>query len=326
MPDPSRPDARLATLAAHARNALNSRGTLHGHQGSRPPRFELFHAASSICSQKVRAVLAYHDLSYVGHELSIFLGHTYLPGYVRLRMAGCAQLGGALVSHHSGSTSVAAGGCDGVVVPTLIDWWTEEVIVDSRRICIHLDEQARSAAPLRPAALAVDIDEELAIVDHLPNYQLLMGRTLSAAETPTTRDGVGGALSLKKVAWCDRYLQEHPDDQALVSAYAAKRAKELSAATGLFSQAAMTAAYASVEQALTVFDRKLADRRGRWLHGDELTMSDLFWSIELLRIRNVGAAHLWQAGRLMHIDKYLGAAEEIAAVRTAVVDWAGATF
>ena len=87
-------------------------------------------------------------------DLNIFAGDTYLPGYVRLRMLGCAAFGGALAAEHSGSTSASAGGCDGAVVPTLVDLDADAVIVDSKRICLHLDDQMPNTVRLRPAALA----------------------------------------------------------------------------------------------------------------------------------------------------------------------------
>ena len=316
----------IAELARATRRALGGSGAVHHGGGVDEPRFELFHAAASICSQKVRAVLAHHALPYREHGLSIFHGQTYLPDYVRLRMAGCARHGGALASHHGGSTSTEAGGCDGAVVPTLIDWEAGEVIVDSRRICLHLDRAGSPSRSLRPIALADTIDRQVAIVDHLPNYQMLMGRTVDDGEAAATREGVGAALSHQKVAWCDRYLHEHPDDDVLVRAYSAKRAKELSAAVELFSPAAMRDANARAKQSLVDLDQVLRERTTPWLHAEMPTMSDLFWAIELLRMRNVGIAPLWEDDRLPHVAAYLDAAEHLDAVREAVTEWPGATF
>ena len=141
----------LASVVAGARDALGSAGQVIGSESSQAPRYELFNAANSICSQKVRSVLAHHRLPYVSQGVNLFLGQTYLPGYVRLRMVGCERFGGALVSHHNGNTSASAGGCDGAVVPTLVDWEAEDVVVASKRICIHLDDQAAELHKLRPA-------------------------------------------------------------------------------------------------------------------------------------------------------------------------------
>ena len=319
----------LESLVAGARAALGSVGHAVGHQqdpGTHTvPRYELFNGANSICSQKVRSVFAHHGLAYVSHTVKVFEGQTYLPGYVRLRMAGCERLGGALASHHSGSTSTASGGCDGAVVPTLVDWQAGEVIVDSRRICLYLDSQIE-AGWLYPPGLHAAIDDELTTVDNLPNYQLLMGRKVAESEAAATRDDVGGSLSRRKVAWCDRFLQEHADDPTLVRAYAAKRAKELSAADELFTPAAMQAAYDRADASLQGLQRKLAGRSGSWLCADAVTMADLFWGVELLRMKNMGVATLWQGGRLPAVDAFSAATEALPSIRAAVVDWPGAMF
>ena len=312
-------------VVAGAREALGSVGQVCNEAGQ-PPGFDLFHGANSICSQKVRVVLAHHLLPYVSRSLNMFQGQTYLPGYVRLRMLGCEQLGGALVSHHSGSTSTSAGGCDGAVVPTLVDWQAGAVVVDSKRICVYLDQQVAEADRLRPASLAEAIDEELAIVDNLPNYQLLMGRKIAEGESAVTKGAVGGSFSQRKVAWCDRFLAEQADQPALVQAYTAKRAKELSAAEELFSPEAMGAAYDRADRALHVLEAKLAERAGRWLFGEALTMADLFWGVEVLRMKNMGVATFWEGGRLPEITAFSAATEALPSLRAAVIEWPGAMF
>ena len=318
-------DVALKSKVAGAREALGNNGQVVNAAGDGPPRYELFHAANSICSHKVRCVLAWHRLPYASHSVNMFLGQTYLPGYVRLRMVGCEHFGGALVSHHSGSTSATAG-CDGAVVPTLVDWRTGEVIVDSRRICLHLDEQVPDSQKLRPRGLGDAIDDELGIVDNLPNYQMLMGRQSRASESAATRSDTGGAFSQRKVAWCDRYLKEHADEAPLVQAYTAKRAKELSAANELFSPDAMQAAHARAEAAVQALERRLERQDGPWLHGATPTMADLFWGIELLRMRNVGAQTFWEGGRLPRVERFTAASEALPAIRAAVIDWPGAMF
>ena len=315
----------LKDKVADASAALGGAGEVINADGDGPPRYELFHGANSICSQKVRCLLAHHRLAYVNHSMNMFLGQTYLPDYVRLRMMGCERFGGALVSHHSGSTSAAAG-CDGAVVPTLVDWQGGEVIVDSKRICLHLDGQMPEAERLRPHALADAIDDELRIVDNLPNYQMLMGRPVAASESAATKSDIGGSFSQRKVAWCDRYLEEHADEPRLVQAYTAKRAKELSAATDLFSPEAMRIAYGRAEAALDDLEQKLGRRDGAWLFGESVTMADLFWGIELLRMRNTGVGAYWEEGRLPLVERFAAACEALPAIRAAVVEWPGAMF
>ena len=305
----------LELAVANVQAALEDEGTLIGCDPGQQPRYELFHAAGSICSHKVRAVLAHHGLGYRSHLINLFAGQTYLPAYVRLRMAGCDRLGDRLAAHHDGSTSAERGGCDGAVVPTLVDREAGAVLVDSRLICIHLDDAVEAARRLRPEPLAGAIDEELRVVDNFPNYQMLMARPSAP---------LGGSFSERKVAWCEAYLRDHADEDVLVRAYTAKRAKEASAAALLFSDGALDAARASVEAALRGLDDRLGHTGGPWLYGEAFTMADLFWGIELIRLKGVGAAACWAGGRMPRVESLLGAAEAIPAIRTAVLDWPGA--
>lgn len=310
----------LEPAVAEVQTALADDGSLIGCDTSARPRYELFHAAGSICSHKVRAVLAHHGFGYRSHTINLFTGQTYLPAYVRLRMAGCDRLGPKLAAHHDGSTSASRGGCDGAVVPTLVDWEADAVLVDSKLICLHLDNEVEAARRLRPAALAGQIDEELEIVDNLPNYQMLMARPGGPAGSGLAK----ASFSERKVAWCDAYLRDHADEEVLVRAYTAKRAKEASAAAFLFSDSALDAARASAVAALQALEARLVRSGGPWLHGDTFTMADLFWGIELIRMKNVGAAASWAGDRLPRVAGFLAAAQQVPAIRTAVIEWPGA--
>ncbi len=317
----------LTAAVAEAAQAMGRAGKVVGGRAEQIPRHELFHAANSICSQKVRAVLAYHGFGYISHSVNLFEGQTYLPGYVRLRMIGCESLGGTLATHHGGTTSTETGGCDGAVVPTLIDRSTGEVVVDSKRICLRLDAEAPEGQRLYPAGLASAIDVELAVVDNLPNYQMLMGRTPKGAEATHSRADTYAAFSLRKVAWCDQLISEHAGEPILKKAYSAKRAKESSAADELFAPEAMRTAYDKAEAALGALEGKLAKRGERaWLWGDRPTMADLFWGIELMRMTDVGTVGFWEGGRLPRVERFAAAAAALPAIRSAITDWPGARF
>jgi 2,5-dichlorohydroquinone reductive dechlorinase len=319
--------ATIQSLTAGLQAALGSPGELVGDDLGAPPRLELFHAANSICSQKVRAVLAQLDLTYVSHNMNIFSGQTYLPDYVRLRMMGCERSGVPLVTAHSGSTAVSTGGCDPAVVPTLIDRQANEVIVDSKRICLYIDQLVPNSRRLRPTALETAIDAQLAIVDGLPNYQMLAGQPIGTDRRPERlRETNGVKFSMSKVNRCDQYLNEYAQDKALVDAYQAKRRKELDAAENLFSQEAMQTAYAKTSAACAVLESQLASVPTKWLMGNAVTMADLFWAIELLRIKNLGADHLWEKNKLPAVAKFVAAAEQLPSIHSAVLRWPGAVF
>jgi 2,5-dichlorohydroquinone reductive dechlorinase len=316
----------LDTLVANARRAIGGVSAEFGAGGDLEPRFELFHAPNSICSQKVRTVLVHHGLRFLSHSLNLFTGQTYLPDYVRLRMRGCDSHGGDLATHHSGSTATSAGGCDGAVVPTLVDRATGQVLVDSKRICLYLDDLTPEAKRLIPPAHEDAVGAELTTVDNLPNYQMLMGRKQPSSESQVSRTMTGAIFSERKAAWCDAYLAQYADDPPLRRAYEAKRAKELSAAAGLFSQEAMRHAHDRAEASVQALECRLANRAGGWLFGGGVTMADLFWGIELLRMRNVGAEEFWVGGKLPLVTEFLMRVEKLPSIRSAVLDWPGAMF
>jgi 2,5-dichlorohydroquinone reductive dechlorinase len=320
--------ATIASLTANLQAALGGAGELVGDDSGALPRFQLFHAANSICSQKVRVVLAQLKLPYVSHSMNIFAGQTYLPDYVRLRMIGCERSGGPLVTAHSGSTSMSTGGCDPAVVPTLVDLQTNEVIVDSKGICLYIDRLVPDSQKLRPAALEKAIDAQLAIVDGLPNYQMLAGQPVGTDRRPERlRETDGVKFSMSKVNRCDNYLKEFAQDKALVDAYHAKRSKELDAAKNLFSDEAMKKAYAKTSEACAVLENHLtAGSSSTWLLGNAVTMADLFWAIELLRLKNLGANTIWEGNKLPAVTECVAAAQQLPSIQSAVLRWPGAVF
>jgi 2,5-dichlorohydroquinone reductive dechlorinase len=319
--------AAIETLSANLCAALDGAGQIIGMPGTDAPRFSLFHAANSICSQKVRVVLAQHQITYTSHTLNIFAGQTYLPDHVKLRLIGCDFSGLPLVTAHSGSTSVSFGGCDPAVVPTLVDHHVGVVIVDSKRICLYLDAIILDLNRLRPTSLQGAIDVELNIVDNMPNYQMLVGQPPGPDQRPDKLRARGGAdFSLSKVQRCDQYLAEFGGDPSLVAAYGAKRAKELDASNHLFSEDAMRLAYAKADTACTELNRKLEHAKTTWLMGNSVSMADLFWAVELIRLKNLGAGSIWERNRLPEVEAFVAEAEQLPCVTSAVLDWPDALF
>lgn len=193
-----------------------------------------YHAANSICSQKVRLVLEHLDIAHQSHEMALLTGDIYDPAYVRFRAEGCRQSGLPFAQKHLGTTSVAAAGCDASVVPTLVDTQVEQIIIDSLAICTALDQ--RHGSPLTPDAYKKQIASELEVIDHLPSYQVL-AVTLRKSDAPIT------AFAGGKVARCTQRISQNTDDDVLVAAYSAKRDKEAMAAQTLFDDNAMARAH-----------------------------------------------------------------------------------
>ncbi len=82
--------------------------------------------------------------------------------------------------------------------------------------------------------------------------------------------------------------------------------------------------YANAAVACEALDAKLRRRGAPWLFGGEVTMADLFWGVELLRLKNVGASEFWEGDRLPEVTRFVAAAERLPAIKTAILDWPGA--
>jgi len=278
---------------------------------------EVFHAIGSPCSQKVLAVLAALGLPYEGVPMSLSQGDTYLPPYVRMRLAACDMLGIPLQTSHAGSTSVEQCGADAAVVPTLIDWETDRVIVDSRQICVYLDE--RCGSPLRPAPLRAAIDMHLRRIDQLPNYQIFVSQGLRRAGAASPFR-TGADVAMAKVARCDRHISECAPDDPVVRGYIAKRAKEMSAARTLFSDAAIQQAYMTLGQGLDELEVTLRGSSTVWLHADRPLLADLVWGVELMRLHGLDPILLGTEGKRPHIAAYRQRLEQLSAIQSALMD------
>ena len=276
--------------------------------------FRLFHAAASICSQKVRAVLVHAARPFLAHNINIFAGENYDPNYVKLRAEACVDAGHDFAAHHSGSTSVAATGCDPCVVPTLVDNTTDNVTINSLQICVYLSE--RVAPALRPTELSDEIASEIATVDGLPNYPLLASKVYKRSE-----GAHGNAFALGKVERCNKLIAEHASDHLLVEAYTAKREKESSANTELFTPEAIKAAEDHMRGAFTALEGRLSDQR-TFLYSHDLTLADIFWATEFIRADDLGYTG-WIEGA-PKLARYYSNLKATNSIRNAILEWPGA--
>lgn len=72
--------------------------------------------------------------------------------------------------------------------------------------------------------------------------------------------------------------------------------------------------------ACTDLERKLAARQSPWLFGEEIAMADLFWGLELLRLKNLGPTMFWKDGKLPHVAHYVDAIETVPSINAAILD------
>ncbi len=272
------------------------------------PRMELFHAGLSICSQKVRVVLAEKGEPYLSHELSILAqkgiysdeyspAENYRPGYVRLRMyIGAAQgLTGNLAQQHTLRTAVDTEGFDPCVVPLLIDNERGQGIVDSAEIIKYLDNEVAGAIKLIPddAAQVEAVMRQVKIVDGTPHPGILYGFHDNDPRPDFIKHVMQDVYDVK-VGALNQLIEQNKDDSALVKAYKAKIAKE-QAGKKIHRDPQVTLAIRNeFQDIITELDAQLVRQGDQWICGKDFTLADAVWGVSLYRIHWVGHAYLWK--------------------------------
>ncbi|MFS2162616.1 glutathione S-transferase family protein [Variovorax sp. Varisp62] len=299
------------TAAARAAVADPARITLVG--SSPEPRFELFHAASSLCSQKVRTVLHEKALAYRSNDMRILgaMGSEglvpaehYDPAYIRLRLVAGRTLKRDYVSGYSGRTSVESEGFDPCVVPLLVDREAGRVIADSQRICVYLDEVSREPAQLLPDApdARAEVMRQVGIVDRIPNGALLYGFHPDADLRPDALKEAMRTVYDYKLMALQRLIDDNADDPELVAAYRAKIAKESGGKKVCQDPEFQRAARLQTAQLLADLERDLAAGTFGFSNGRAFSLADVLWGVNLVRLNYLGLASMWDA--LPHVTHY----------------------
>ncbi len=297
---------KLDQLLNAARAELDdpARTTIVGAGADATPRFELFHAGLSMCSQKVRAVLAEKAIPYTSHELVIVASagiwaenfkpaENYRPGYVRLRMLGGKQLGKAFAEQHTGSSSVETEGFDACVVPLLVDHELGQVIVDSKLICAHLDNAVEGPVKLVPDESKAAVLQQVDIVDQTPHPGLLYGFHPDDDQRPDFIKGVMSDVHDVKCTSLQRFIDDNSDDADLVAAYQSKIAKERAGKALAFDSERQREVRTRAQKIIEDLDAQLEATADTWLCGSNYTLADTVWGISLYRLQWLGLAPLW---------------------------------
>lgn len=318
----------LEQLVDEANAELTAPGqtTVLGGSENETPRFELYHAPFSICSQKVRTVLIERDLAFTSHALNLPVSETqsadsYRVSYVRLRMLVAPKTG--LVNGYTGQSSVAAEGFDPCVVPTLVDHEQERVVVDATEICAYLDREAGGLVSLVPDDIAEDVHEQVALVDEAPHPAVLYGASPDGEDIrpETVAIPITGSLG-HAVKHLSRIKESVANEPELVAAYDAKIARQSSAQRFIYDRAAMIDAYARMSKHVDQLEAYLSDHGGKWACGDRYTIADIMWSASLFRLNWLGLGRLWEGeGSAPAVRAYVERAFMRPSFRRAVIDW-----
>jgi glutathione S-transferase len=306
----------LLAMAAAARAHIADRGRIFLVGGDANPRFELFHAASSLCSQKVRSVLNEKALPYRSNEMLILssmvngrfvMAEHYSAAYIRLRLIAARELDREYVSGYSGRTSVETEGFDPCVVPLLVDYEAGRVIADSKRICCYLD-----AVSPRPIRLVPDDPEEeakvmrqVSIVDGIPNGALLYGFHPDSDLRPASLKQAMETVYDYKIMALERLIAANAGEPELVAACRAKIVKESAGRKVSRDPVFQRAARTHAGHLLRDLDRDLATRSIPGLSQGAFSLADVLWGVNLVRMNYLGLSSMWE--ELAHVKDYFEA-------------------
>lgn len=298
----------VEALADAARAELDdpTRSRIVGDTPGQTPRFELFHAGLSLCSQKVRAVLAEKAIPYTSHELVIVASkgiyseefkpaENYRPAYVRLRMRGGKQLGTPYATEHTGVSAVDTEGFDPCVVPTLVDHDEGCVVVNSKLICEHLDNAVTGQIKLIPgdAAARAAVMAQVDVVDRTPHPGLLYGFHPDRDDRPEFIKAVMADVHDVKCDSLQKFIDANAGDEELVAAYRSKIAKERAGKALAFDPDRQRDVRARAQAIVDNLDVQLETCANPWVCGADYTLADIVWGISLYRLEWLGLASMW---------------------------------
>lgn len=293
--------------------------------GNGSPKFELYHFALSVCSQKVRTCLAECQTTYIAHDINIQPGN-YHPDYIRLRLLG-AQ-GQDFVADYTGRSSVDTEGFDPAVVPTLVDLENQTVHVDSAKICEHVARVSPKRASLLPDNIRALIAKETDIVDQTPHVAILYGAHPDGDFRPERiRENMPG-IHDRKVAKLKMIREQVVEDPQLLAALDAKIRKETAAKSFVSTPEMMREAVREILEVVAALNQRLGDGR-KWVCGEQFTLADIHWAVSLFRLKWIGMAFSWEGDHALNSADQPNAATyarrlfERPSFHDAVVHWPG---
>ena len=325
--DAEQAELRRLVDAANANPSKKHKNKLVGKPQGSLPRFELYHSAPSLCSHKVRNVLAEKAATYMSHDMMIMpagkaIPQNYRPEYVRMRLKGAP--GARLVDGFVGESSVTRQGFDPCVVPTLVDHEAARILVDSKAISLYIADNVSSGADLLPSGIREHVVELIDLVDQAPHVAALYGAHPDEDRRPEgLRKNITG-VHAKKIRALQAVLPLIENDPELKAAYASKIAKEKSAGEFVCGPDDMRSVHRTMGEHVSTLEAQLQSSGGPWICGDTYTLADVIWAISLWRMKWLGFGPLWESGQQnAAVATYLEQAWQRPSFRSAVVDWPG---
>lgn len=230
-------------------------------------RIELYHSPESLCSQKVKLVLAEKQIEWESHLLNLLTFENLEPDYLRLNPKG--------------------------VVPTLVH--DGKVICDSAAIVRYLDEQF-PVPKLTPNTLEQQdkMNDWIDLQNRFPIREVMYGNM-------TGSDGFVVRRSVQvKEKLLPKLIREHPD---LKEQYAAKLGDVQQWNQTIRDGEKMEHINAQIEPLLDQLERQLS--QSEWLCKSGYSLADVVWTAVLNRLAELKFDNLWINAKRPAIAAYL---------------------
>lgn len=227
---------------------------------------ELYSASESLCSQKVKLVLAEKNLEWKSHLLNLLTFDNLQPSYIRLNPQG--------------------------VVPTLID--DDKVITDSAVIIRYLDKRFSDPrlAPCEPK-LQEKMNGWIDLQNCFPMRELMYGNFR----------GIEGVVLRRSVRIKEKLLtqllQLHPE---LEEQYTAKLRDVRQWNSTIQNTQKIAKINSKIEPMLDRLEKQLS--RTDWLCGSSYTLADVVWTAVLNRLNKLKFNRLWEDNTRPALESY----------------------
>ena len=318
-------DFKAIVAAANKQLGNNRRNRIVGGTSNQAVRFELYHSGPSLCSHKVRTVMAEKKIAYRSHDMNIMpdgkaIPENYRPTYIRMRLLG--NDAGRFVTGYTGESSVSGQGLDPCVVPTLVDHKKQCVVVDSTRVCEYLEAEVENGTRLIPDGMYEAIVEQDAIVDRAPHVAVLYGAHPEGDMRPSGLATNLEGVQQRKIRALNAMLSQLDPNDPLTEAYKAKIAKETGSERFVHDADSMRRAYTEMAAHADALEAQLQTHSGDWVFGEQFTLADIMWTVSLYRVYWLGLGNSLtaEAGR-PRVAGYVERAFKRPSFVFAVVNW-----
>lgn len=227
---------------------------------------ELFCAPESLCSQKVKLVLAEKQLVWKSHSLNLLTFDNLQPGYIRINPKG--------------------------VVPTLIH--EGQVITDSAVIVCYLNEQFLhpSLVPAEPGSKE-KMDDWIELQNQFPTREMIYGNA----------KGLEGAVLRRSVRLKEKLLpqlmQSNPE---LIEQYTAKLNDARQWRQAINDAVEIENLNAKIAPLLDQLEAALS--QAEWLCGSQYSLADTLWTAILHRMEQLHFDYLWKDSMSPALEAY----------------------